>query len=156
MSKKLLSTLIRDLADVSRKVQLNDCARASPSVEIELDAVLYSAESRYLTLPRDFALALQIALVANNDHREVVLVLDAQDLLLEGCDFLKALTRGDGVDEQETLACPHVLLAHRAVLLLTGGIENIEQSDLIINYALFAVRVWIKSVLVKVRGQTRG
>jgi hypothetical protein len=45
-----------------------------------------------LTLPGDFSLAFQIALVANNHHGEVVLVLDSQDLLLEGRDFLEALS----------------------------------------------------------------
>lgn len=50
------------------------------------------------TLPRYLPLALQIALVAYHHHGEVVLVLDTQDLLLEGGDFLEALSRRDGVD----------------------------------------------------------
>jgi hypothetical protein len=42
----------------------------------------------------------------------VILVLDAQDLLVELGDFLKGVARGDGVDEKETFAGTHVLLAH--------------------------------------------
>lgn len=45
-----------------------------------------------LTLSGDLSLALQIALVSNDDHGEVVLVLDSQDLLLESGDFLEALS----------------------------------------------------------------
>lgn len=87
----------------------------------------------------NFALALKIALVADDDHGEVVLVLDSQDLLLECGDFLEALAGGDGVDKQETLACAHVLLSHGAVLFLASGIENIEKSDLIVDDTLLAV-----------------
>jgi hypothetical protein len=94
-------------------------------------------------LPRDFSLALQIALIADNNHWEVVLVLDAQNLLLEGGDLLETLAGSDVVDKQETLSCPHVLLAHGTVLLLAGGVENIEKSDLVVNVALLAVRVWV-------------
>lgn len=43
------------------------------------------------TLSRNLALALQIALVSDDDHWEVVLVLNSQDLLLESGDFLEAL-----------------------------------------------------------------
>jgi hypothetical protein len=92
-------------------------------------------------LPRNLTLALKIALVTDNDHREVVLVFDAQDLLLEGGDFLEALAGCDVVDQKETLSCPHVLLAHGTVLLLTSGIENVEKSDLIVDVTLLAIRI---------------
>lgn len=65
------------------------------------------------TLLGNLPLALQIALVSYHRDWEVVLVLDPQDLLLECHDLLKRLPRRDGVDEQETLACAHVLLPHR-------------------------------------------
>jgi len=98
-------------------------------------------------LPRDFSLALQIALVADNNHGEVVLVLDAENLLLESGDLLETLARSDVVNKQETLSRPHVLFAHGAVLLLTGGVENIEKSDLVVNVALLAVRVFDRRVI---------
>ena len=71
------------------------------------------------------SLGVQIALVADNDDGEVVLVLDAQNLLLECDDLLEALARCYAVDEQETLACSHVLLAHGRVLLLAGRVEHV-------------------------------
>lgn len=89
----------------------------------------------------NLALVLEIALVTNNDHGEVVLVLDAKDLLLEGCDFLKALAGGDGVDKEETFTGAHVLLSHSGVLFLASGIENVEKSNFIVDNALLAVGV---------------
>lgn len=65
------------------------------------------------TLLGDHTLLLQITLVGNDDDGEVILVLDAQDLLLEGHDFFEGLTRCDGVDKQEALAGTHVLFSHR-------------------------------------------
>lgn len=84
---------------------------------------------------------LQVALVPDNHHGEAVLVLDPQDLLLEGRDLLKALAGCDGVDEQEALAGAHVLLAHRRVLFLAGCVEHVEERNLVVNDALLPVRV---------------
>ena len=93
------------------------------------------------TLLGNGTLLLQIALVGDDDDGEVVLVLDAQDLLLEGHDFFEGLARGYGVDEQEALAGAHVLFPHRRVFLLAGGIEDVEQGDLIVDDALLAVGI---------------
>lgn len=93
-------------------------------------------------MSENFALALEITLVADNNHGEIVLVLDSEDLLLECGDFLEALAGSDGVDEQEALACAHILLSHGAVLFLASGIEDIEEGDFIVNDALLAVGVY--------------
>ena len=79
----------------------------------------------YHTLLRHLSLLLQIALVADQDDGEIVLVLDAQYLLLEGEDFLEGLFGGDGVDEQEAFSGSHVLLSHGGVFFLAGGIEDV-------------------------------
>jgi hypothetical protein len=94
------------------------------------------------TLCRHLPLAVEIALVADDDHGEVVLVLYSQNLLLERHNLLEALPVGYRVDEQEALSCAHVLLAHGRVLLLSRCIEHIEQGDLIVNDTLLAVRIW--------------
>jgi hypothetical protein len=101
-------------------------------------------------LPRNLALTLQIALVANHHHGKVVLVLHSQNLLLEGGDLVEALLGCDGVDKQETFASAHVLLPHSGVLLLTSGIENIEQSNLIVDHTLLTVGICILVSLVSV------
>lgn len=90
---------------------------------------------------RDLSLGLEVALVGDDDNGEVILVLDAQYLLLEGHDLLVGGTRGDGVDEEEALARAHVLLAHGRVLLLTGGVEDIEEGDLVVYHALLSVGI---------------
>jgi hypothetical protein len=99
------------------------------------------------------SLGFQIALVSDNDDGEVVLVLDAQNLLLECDDLLEALARRYAVDEQEALACPHILLAHGRVLLLAGRVEHVQQRDLLINHTLLPVRVcrrWLALVVGRV------
>jgi hypothetical protein len=70
ISWNALSTLIRDLADVSMNLHPNDRAKASPSTVFErpltagptqagqLDRMWSSQKWRNLTLPRDFPLAL--------------------------------------------------------------------------------------------------
>ena len=52
----------------------------------------------------NLALMLEIALVGNEDNGEKVLVLDTEDLLVKGRDFLKRVARCDRVDKQEALA----------------------------------------------------
>jgi hypothetical protein len=91
------------------------------------------------TFDRHFSLAIQIALVSDDDHGEVVLVLDAQYLLLESLDLFKGLLRGDGVDEQETFAGAHVLFSHGRVFFLSCRVEHVEKGDLVVNDALLAV-----------------
>lgn len=71
------------------------------------------------------SLGVQIALVSDDNDGEVVLVLDAQNLLLECDDLFEALARCYAVNEKEALACPHVLLAHGRVLLLAGRVEHV-------------------------------
>ena len=160
MSKKALSTLMRDLADVSMNLHPNERASALPSVmglatiDVCADLKPFFARGKHvaivegfkivreLTLCAHLSLALQIALVANNDDGEVVLVLDSQYLLLECDDLLIALSRSYAVDEQETLSSPHVLLAHRRIFLLAGCIEHVEQRNLFVDDALLPVRVY--------------
>ena len=76
------------------------------------------------------SLAFQITLVSDDNDGEVVLVLDAQDLLLECDDLLEALTRCYAVNEKEALACSHVLLAHGTVQELCQLGDNSGSVDL--------------------------
>lgn len=83
----------------------------------------------------------QVELVANNNHGERILVLDAQDLLLERPDFLEALARGNGVDKQEALASAHVLFPHRRVFFLAGRVQHVKERYFIVDNALLAIRI---------------
>lgn len=63
-------------------------------------------------MSRNLTLVFKIALVSNEDDGEEVLVLDAENLLVKGRDFLKRVAGCDRVDEQEPLAGAHVLFTH--------------------------------------------
>ncbi len=138
---------MRDLADVSMNLQPNDRARASPSAGGQRTAADRGEQApgvrgdKGRTLFCDFSLALEVARVADHHHGEVVLVLDPEDLLLERGDLLEALSRRDGVYEQESLACAHVLFPHGRIFLLAGRVQHVEQGDLVVDDALLPVGV---------------
>ena len=131
---------MRDLADVSMKRQPKSRASFLPSVAGVSTAAVPRAQRAH-TFCRHLALAFQIALVSDDDDGKVVLVLDPEYLLLECADFLKRLSRGDAVDEQKAFASAHVLFSHRRVLLLAGGVEDIEEGDFFVNDTLLAVGI---------------
>lgn len=64
------------------------------------------------TIHAHLTLILQITLVGDNDDRELIHILNSENLLVEGTDLLERVPRSDGIDEQETFTRPHVLLAH--------------------------------------------
>lgn len=84
---------------------------------------------------------LQIDLVSYENHGDMVLVLDPAYLLMEGGDLVEALTGCDGVDEKETLAGAHVLLAHSRVLFLSGRVEDVKESNCAVDNALLSVGI---------------
>lgn len=47
----------------------------------------------------------------------------------------------DGKDTEETLPCPHVLIPHGAVLLLTCSVQDVQQTRLAIDHHLLSVGV---------------
>jgi len=91
------------------------------------------------TLLTDGTFHFQVALVSHNNHREVILILHSQNLLLECGNLAETRSAGDGVHQQEALTGAHVLLPHCRVLFLAGGIQHIEKCDFIVNHALLAV-----------------
>lgn len=54
-------------------------------------------------------------------------VLDPQDLCVEVLYVLKAVEVSDGEHEQEPVPLPHILLPHRAELLLTRRVQYYKQ-----------------------------
>jgi len=72
------------------------------------------------TIYANHSLMFQVTLVRDDYNRKGVLVFDAEDLLMEGANFLNGVTRGDRVDEEEALSHADVLLPqfwrkHRSV-----------------------------------------
>lgn len=77
------------------------------------------------------SLVLQIGFVSDEKHGEFVSILDPEDLLLKFADFGEARVIGQRERQQEALSGPHVLLAHRAELLLAGRVQNCEAIEAI-------------------------
>lgn len=56
-------------------------------------------------------------------------------------NVLEGLGVVDGKDTEEALPCPHVLVPHGAVLLLTCSVQDVQQTSLSINHYLLSVGV---------------
>jgi len=56
-------------------------------------------------------------------------------------NVLKGLGVIDGKDTKESLSCPHVLVPHGAVLLLTCSIQDVQKTCLPVNHHLLPVGV---------------
>ena len=122
-------------------------------------------EGKKGTGDRHFSLRFQIRFVGDDDDREKVFVLHPENLLVESGDFIVRIPRCDTIHTQEPFTCPHILFPHRTVqkgahqrqssrtrkkernadgvpiFFLAGGIQNVQQSDLVVDDTLFSVRV---------------
>lgn len=58
----------------------------------------------------------------------------------------------DGENAEESLAGPHVLVAHGAVLLLPRRVQDVQQTRLPIDHNLLPVRV-LRSTQVRIRAE---
>ena len=56
-------------------------------------------------------------------------------------NVLKGLDVVDGEHTKEAFPCPHVLVPHGAVLLLTCCVQDVQQTRLSVNHHLLPVRV---------------
>lgn len=56
-------------------------------------------------------------------------------------NILKRLGIIDGKHTEEALSCPHILISHGAVLLLTRSVQDVQQAGLSVNHHLFSIRV---------------
>lgn len=119
----------------------------------------HTSDIELLTVHAHLALVFEIALVGDDDHGELIHVLDPQDLLIERADFFKRVARRDGVYQQEAFASSHVLLPHgpceafrnwknlmgsrehSPVFFLPSRVQHIKKGYLVVNDALLAIRV---------------
>ncbi len=56
-------------------------------------------------------------------------------------NVLKGLGVIDGKHTEEALSCPHVLIPHGAVLLLTCSVQDVQETRLSVNHHLLPVGV---------------
>ncbi len=68
-------------------------------------------------------------------------IFDSFNLFSVGRNVFKGFGVVDGEDEEEAFTGPHVLVPHRAVLLLSGSVQDVEQTSLSVDDHLLAVRV---------------
>lgn len=75
---------------------------------------------------------MDILLPQNNlyDHNVPIMVN-----VLEGFSVI------NGKDAEETLPCPHILVSHCTIFLLTCSIQNVQEAGLPIDNHLFSIRV---------------
>ena len=69
-------------------------------------------------------------------HGDIVCVLHPPNLPSIGVNVLEALHVVDGEHDEEALPRPHVLVPHRAVLLLAGRVQDIQETGFSIDHNL--------------------
>ena len=93
-----------------------------------------------LVLPHD-PLVLEVALVADEDHGDLVTVLDSQYLLLEVLEIIECGLCRDAVDQDKALSVLHVEIPHGRELLSPGGVEDLQHALLAVHLHLLPVAV---------------
>jgi len=84
---------------------------------------------------------IQIALVADKNHGDIVGILHTEDLLTHVGKVVESTKSDDGVHEDEALTVLHVQITHGRELLGTGGIEDLEHALLAVDIDLLPVRI---------------
>ena len=82
------------------------------------EAAVEALGERLSLLGSDDTLVSQIALVSNQNHGDLIGILDTQDLVAQLGEIVEGGLSDDGVDEDEALAVLHVEVAHGSELFL--------------------------------------
>ncbi len=95
-----------------------------------------------------FSLGFQIYLVANEYHGYREVVLHSSDQFSHGIDLLEGSSGGDIVDEEEALSGSHVLIAHCRVFFLASSIQNIQQTNFVVDDQLLAIGIFDSGIIL--------
>lgn len=104
---------------------------------VEEFCLLYSSEPKYdpyLSLTFKIPMKKCYAWFSNKLNFDPSPVLDPQDLCVEVLYVLEAVEVSDGEHEQEPVPLPHILLPHRAELLLTRRVQYYKQGKKVGQY----------------------
>jgi len=92
-------------------------------------------------LRRDDALLREIALVSNENHRDIVAVLDSQDLFPQVLKVIECGLCNNTVHQDEPLTIFHVQISHGRELFRPGRIQYLKHAPLSIYLHLLPVTV---------------
>ncbi len=116
------AVFLQNLTAQIREGLINIDTASGGSLVVGLGAPLLSQLERSCT--GDYTILLHIALVANNHHGNVVVVLDANDLLSELGELVEGVHVGNGEDEQEAISLLHVELTHGRELVCACRVKS--------------------------------
>jgi len=132
LSCMLLIHLVADivfLQDLPTQIQkdfVDICTPPSRGLEVWFLAPglcqLEGSGSRYGTV------VLHVGLVAHHNKRDIIVLLDATDLLPQFSEFVEGIHVGDREDKQKALALLHVELSHSSKLLCACRIEYFKHN----------------------------
>jgi len=108
---------------------------------LDEEAVVEALGKLLTLLGGDNTHVVEIALVADKNHGDVVSVLDAEDLLAHVDQVVEGAEGDNRVHQHETLAVLHVQITHGRELLSTGSIEDLQHALLSVDLHLLAVAV---------------
>ncbi len=97
---------------------------------------------------RHLPLAIQIHLVAHQDHGHALVALDADDLVAHGLDVLEALLVDQTVNKDEALAVLDVQIAHGGELLGACRVQDLQHRRRRVHLDLLAVEVLYRRVVL--------
>ena len=86
----------------------------------------------------DHTLLDQVDLVGRQDHGVGVAISRPQDLRVEAAYLTEALWIRHRVDNNEAVTFSHVLLAHRAELVLTRGVQHYSRIESRVKFQTLA------------------
>lgn len=102
--------------------------RASPSRGLEVWFLTPGLCQLEGTGTRYSSVVLHIGFVADHDKRNIIVLLDARDLLSKLGEFVERVRVGNREDKQEALALLHVEFSHSSELLRACRIENFKHN----------------------------
>ena len=104
------------------------------------------ASSKFFTLlSSDNSLVIKIALVTNKDHRNIIRILNTDDLLVHIFDIGESTVSNDRINQDETLTVLHVQISHSSELFSTSSIENFEHALVTVDFDLLTLKKGYKT-----------